>query len=106
VNSLRRKHLSASRLPKISKPGNANLLSGDFHKTIQENGILRLLALLFLALFAVRLFGRTFFDYGLRRRQPGNRDTERRRAHVVHLHFVAELYAGRISSMFAADSDL
>src|ERR1700688_3466181 len=61
---------------------------------------------LFLALVATRLLGRPLLDHGLCRGERRNRDAEWRSTDVVHFYFVAELNAGRISSVFAADSNL
>src|SRR5580700_9132515 len=56
-------------------------------------------------LLAARLLGRALFNHGLRRCEPRDWNPERRRADVIHLHFVTELYAGRISAVLAADSN-
>src|ERR1700722_9703587 len=63
-------------------------------------------AILLALLLALRLLCFSFLNYCLRRCQPCDWHTERRRADVVHAYFVAELDAWRISTMFAADTDL
>src|SRR2546423_13412928 len=42
----------------------------------------------------------------LRRREPGNRDAERRARHVVHPHMVTELDRGGLTAVLAADPHL
>src|SRR5665647_1277781 len=48
----------------------------------------------------------TFLQYGLRRREPRERDAVRRAAHVVEPEPVAELDRARLSSVLAADAEL
>src|ERR1700757_1712251 len=62
-------------------------------------------AILLTLLFALRFLCFPFLDHCLRRRQPGDGHTKRRRADVVHAHFVAEPDAWRISTVLAADTD-
>src|SRR5512143_290145 len=47
-----------------------------------------------------------FLELGLRRRQPRNRHTEWRAAHVVEPGLIAELDARRVAAVLAADADL
>src|SRR2546430_14592297 len=42
----------------------------------------------------------------LRRREPGDRDAERRAGHVVHPHMVTELHRRGLATVLAADADL
>src|ERR1700674_4819312 len=47
----------------------------------------------FALLHTAGLPGRALFDHGLRRREPRDRNPKRRRADIIHLHFVTELHA-------------
>ena len=47
-----------------------------------------------------------FLDCSLRRRKSCNRHAERRTAHIIQPHLVAELHGRRLTAMLAADTAL